>query len=146
MTDAIRIPERSGDALLLGGSPVQPQADLNWAEQFLPSWAVNWASWSRISCSSGARPSKPACRAGSLPRAALPTWKPCSAHCQPEHLGGDVLQQLRPNLALSEATVSRWMSARWRPPALTVTGAADHGQRLAVLLLSAAHQAPGVVV
>jgi hypothetical protein len=34
MTDAIRIPERSGDALLLGGSPVQPQADLNWAEQF----------------------------------------------------------------------------------------------------------------
>ena len=41
-------------------------------------------------------------------------------------LGGDVLQQLRPNLALSEATVSRWMSAPVEAPALTVTGAADH--------------------
>ena len=32
-------------------------------------------------------------------------------------LGGDVLQQLRPNLALSEATVSRWMSAPVEAPA-----------------------------
>ena len=123
MTDAIRIPERSGDALLLGGSPVQPQADLNWAEQFFTQLGRELGQLEQDFMQQWSTAQQAGLPGGQFTPELEAMF---SRIANLNTLGGDVLQQLRPNLALSEATVSRWMSAPVEAPALTVTGAADH--------------------
>lgn len=123
MTD-IPIPHaRNGDALFLGGLPVQPLADLSWAERFFTQlgrelgqleqdFMLRWNEAQQQGLASGQF--TPELEAMFSRIADLNT------------LGGDVLQQLRPNLPLNEATVSRWMSSPMETPAVTLTGAADH--------------------
>ncbi len=121
MTDT-RIDLRGDNALLLGGLPVQPQADLSWAQQFFTQlgrelgqleqdFMLRWSEAQQQGLASGQF--TPELEAMFSRIADLNT------------LGGDVLQQLRPSLPLNEATVTRWMSAP-AADAITLTGAADH--------------------